>query len=395
MSRAELIYPFQRILETQMKKVAKDPYNSDLMTRYYKVRICEVNIATVVAEFARLIILSKYLNKRFDEATVEDIEDLVYQIDQRKNAVNTKNKFRKVLKAFYRWLKKHPKGQFPPEVSWITLKKMPLVTVKADDLLSYDECIRISENAMTLRDKALFQCLLDAGCRIGEILTVRVGEVEFNEGGAVLQSDGKTGQQPCILTWSSKILAIWLNNHPFRNDKNAPLWPVLGKERPVQMSYQRARIIFGRCVKKAGYKRRVWLHLLKHVSSTHDAKIGMPDSFRRFKHHWTESSRMPQVYEHLSKDVIPNIQNETWKTINDANPVQQKISENTPLSIFVKCKRCEFENPRDSLFCNRCAFPIVEKQIQESTVMKTKIENMLCRLMEDPEKMRKLLAMTE
>lgn len=357
--------------------------------------MCEIKIATVVADFIRLGILSRTLNKKFEKATREDIEDLVFQIDQRKNSTNTKNKFRKILKAFYRWLKGFPKGQYPKEVMWITLKKVPLVTVRPEDLLSYDECIRITEHALNLRDKALFQCLLDSGCRIGEVLTVKIGEVEINEGGAVLHSDGKTGESPCILTWSAKTLAIWMNNHPFRHDKEAPLWPTLDRDKPQQMKYDSARIVFKKCVKRAGYgNRRVWLHLLKHVSSTEDAKNGMPDSFRRYKHHWTENSRMPQVYEHLSNSVIPSIQSETWKKLEPSteNKISMVRESKDTVVVYAKCRRCEFENPRDSLFCNRCAFPLKERESAENALLKTRLEIILKKIRDDPEKFERLLS---
>lgn len=377
-------------MEVQLGKVQSDKYNNDIMMRYYKVRTTQVNLATVLAEFVRLVMISKILDKKFEDTTTEDIENLVYIIDKRKNSDNTKNKFRKVLKAFYRWMKKYPKGQFPPEVQWITLKKLPLITVKADDLLSYDECIKITEKTLNLRDKALLQCLLDAGCRIGEMLTVRVGEVEFNDGGAVLRCDGKTGEGSLILTWSSKILAVWFNNHPFRDNPQAPLWPQLGKSTPVQLQYHSVRKILGDCKKRAGCKKRMWLHMLKHVSSTQDALNGMPDSFRRYKHHWTQNSRMPQVYEHLSASVIPNIQNETWKKIDGRIIDTKQNIQNTIL--IVKCRRCDFENPRDSVYCNKCSFPLNDRMANEINISKKTLETMIEKLSKDPKKFEALLS---
>lgn len=361
--------------------------------RYYKVRTSQVQIATVLADFIRINTLSKMLGKKFEDATVQDIEDLIFKIDQRKNKDNTKNKFRKTLKAFYRWMRSYPKGDYPLEVKWITLKKIPLVTVRSEDLISYEECLKITEFATNLRDKALFQCLLDAGCRIGEILTVKIGEVEFNDSGAILYSEGKTGNEPCILTWSARILGVWLNNHPFRNDKDAPLWPHLESAKPQQLSYAAVRKVFSDCVKKSGIQKRIWLHLVKHISSTEDANKGMPDSFRRYKHHWTPDSRMPQVYEHLSKSIIHRIQNETWKRVVGKSDNQSKEIEK-PVILLKSCRRCNYENPRDSMYCNRCGFALKENQATGEVVVKAKIA-LLNKMMEDPEKLDKLLALID
>lgn len=393
MSRAETIYPIQKGLERERGRFESDPFNRDILARYYKVRLTEVKPTTVLGEFIRLNELSRTLAKKFEEATREDIEDLVYNIDQKKNHDNTKNKYRKVLKAFYRWLRGCARNEYPPEVKWIMLKKIPLVTVTADDLPSYEECIRITEHAQYPRDKALFQCKLDAGCRIGEILTVKIGEVKFNDGGAILYSDGKTGYQPIILTWSAKSLAQWLNVHPFKHDKEAPVFSHLMCRKPTQMKYSAAAAAFKKCVKRAGCDRRVWLHLLKHVSSTEDAARGMPDSYRRFKHHWTANSKMSQVYEHLSASVIPNIQNDGWKRFTGheiaSNPEKKEV-------ILLKdCRRCQFANPRDSSYCNRCGFVLDEHNPQNEVIEKSKLELLFSKLARDPDKVEKLLALVE
>jgi len=382
-------------MERQLSLIDKDLHNKEILTRYYKVRSTKVNVATVLAEFIRLNMMSRILDKKFEDAKIQDIEDLVFKIDQRDNSPNTKNKFCKVLKGFYRWLKGYPKGEYPPEVKWITLKKVPITTVRPEDLLTYEECVRITEFASCLRDKALFQCLLDAGCRIGEILTARVGEVEFNDAGAILYSDGKTGYQPCILTWSAKILAIWLNNHPFRDNKEAPLWPLRMREKPEQMSYAAAKRAFAKCVDKAGYTRRVWLHLFKHVSSTEDFNNGMPDSFRKYKHHWTPDSKMGRVYEHLSKSIIHKIQNETWKRVVGSEVIGEEQLAEKPLELLKKCRRCQYENPRDSMFCNRCGFPLDNTKAVGISVVKAKAEELLKKLTENPDKIDRLLALIE
>ena len=345
-------------MKRELSLVSKDPHNKEILLRYYKVRTTEVKLATLVIDFVRLNMMSRILSKKFEESTLEDIEELSFKINQRHSDLNTQNKCRSVLKSFFRWKKGYPRGEFPPEVKWVRLNKVPLLKVKAEDLIPYEECVRISECAKYLRDKALFQCILDAGCRIREILTVKVGEVQFNEAGAILYSDGKTGEQPCILTWSAKTLAQC-------------------------------------CVRKAGYTRRVWLHLLKHASSTEDAKNGMSDSFRRYKHHWTRDSRMPAVYEHISQSIIPRIQNETWKALTGQEKVQEAENQQQSVILTKICVRCDFENSRDSLFYNRCGYELDRKKAEQAAIAKGKTEELLNKLVEDPDKLDKFLSLIE
>jgi hypothetical protein len=271
---------------------------------------------------------------------------------------------------------------------------VPYVTVTASDLIPFEDCVKISEAATYFRDKAWIQCMLDAGCRIGEILTPTIGEVETNDHGAVIHSDGKTGKAPLILTWSAKVLAVWLNIHPFKDDKEAPLWPLLNREKPSNLSYAGARRILVLCAKKSGLTRRVWLHLLKHVSSTYDADIGMPDAYRKYKHHWKPGSRMNQVYEHLSKSVITKIQQDTWSRISPGMPTQNETGSSRPeaLGLYTTCKRCELQNPGDSKFCNRCGFALKEVEASRSAIAKAKMNAFIDRLSDDPNKLDKFLS---
>ncbi len=387
MTRAEQIYPLDKGIQRELERAEKDPFNRDVLIRYYRVRSGEMTKASILLYLHWLNEMSKLLRKPFEEAATADMENLMFELSKMKIADSTKNRIRKILKAFYRWLKKCPRGQFPPEVAWIATKRSAVVTVKAEDLLPFEECVKITECATNLRDKALFQCQLDAGCRIGEILTVKVGEVRFNDYGALLSSDGKTGEAPLILTWSAATLAQWLNIHPFRHDKDAPLFTKFGSQKPMQLSYHAAHHLFKKCVKRAGFgNRRVWFHLFKHVSCTWDYLRDMPQAYRNFKHHWTPNSDMNTVYEHLSNSVIPKIQQ--W-----GRPASEQLQNQKPenLKLTNECARCKFENPRDSVFCNRCGFALDDRKAAEKIVARARLDEFLDRLSQDPEKLKRIM----
>lgn len=394
MSRAELIYPIRERIEKELAKAEADPFNDGVLKQYYMVRTTQVSPATVLTELIWLNTLSKMFGKKFEEATTQDIVGLNFKLDQRGNKDTTKNRTRRILKRFYQWLRGCPDGQYPPEVAWIKMKRLPLSPITAEDLIPFEEAVGISEFALNLRDKFLVQGKVDAGCRIGEILTMKIGEVQFNDAGAVGYSDGKTGYKPLIFTWSAKTLAQWLNIHPFRHDKEAPVFCLIEREKPMQMSYAAAYRAFKKCVEKSGVSKRVWFHLLKHVSCTEDSKRGMPDSYRKFKHHWSPNSKMTAVYEHLSQTDIPTIQADTWKRFMGVELQGQQTTQ-TAISLTKKCKRCDFENLHDSAFCNRCGFSFDEKKAAESAMVKTKVDALLNALTENPETLDKLLALVK
>ena len=81
--------------------------------------------------------------------------------------------------------------------------------------------------------------------------------------------DGKTGPRRVRLIASVPALAQWLSVHPFRNDPNAPLWVGVGTVgRNEPLSYNGARAMLKRLVKKAGVNKRVYTHLMRHSRAT-------------------------------------------------------------------------------------------------------------------------------
>lgn len=111
----------------------------------------------------------------------------------------------------------------------------------------------------------------------------------------------------------------------------------------------------------------------------------MPQPYRNFKHHWSANSEMNQVYEHLSNSVIPKIQQ--WNKPTDKKSEQEnQIKEE--LKLTAVCKRCEYENSRDSKYCNRCSYPM--QDAGEEIANKMMMEKMLYDIISSPERLEKL-----
>lgn len=110
----EMLWDFERSLKVQNYSEA----------RIYKL----LSILKLLAERA---------NFRFDEATGEDIEELIVWMNERDLAEATKNDYRTALKRYYKWL---GEGEYPDCVEWIntTLKrsnnKLPKDLLKEEDV---------------------------------------------------------------------------------------------------------------------------------------------------------------------------------------------------------------------------------------------------------------------
>ena len=105
----------------------------------------------------------------------------------------------------------------------------------------------------SIRDKALIACLYEGGFQIGELGGLSIGDVTFDRYGAMVIVNGKTGMRRVRLIFAMPYLSQWLESHPFREKKDAPLWISSGAGSQSQgMNYTALRQQIRRIAGRAG-----------------------------------------------------------------------------------------------------------------------------------------------
>jgi len=137
-----------------------------------------------------------------------------------------------------------------------------------EELLT-EEVKRFVKHVANLRDKALILTLYKSGCRIGELLSLRIRNVQFDDYGTVLIVNGKTGSRRIRIITSVPVLASWIENHSLRDDTDAPLWVNLStRNRYHVLTYEGAKAVLKSTAKRAGLKKRIYPHLFRHSRAT-------------------------------------------------------------------------------------------------------------------------------
>ena len=390
MSRANEVYNYPRTLERELAKLRANclgKKNSETILRFYRQLVAEgLGIARQIKYLSTLRRIASLLNKQFEEVTKDDTIDFVAKIQQQDYSEWTKRDYKIILKRFYKWLR-GCEEEYPPEVRWIKAGHNIPNTLEKKDLLTVDEIERIANSARNLRDKAFIWVYFESMRRLGEILTLKIGDVEFDELGARLLVNGKMGRDHGRVITSVPLLSSWLNMHPLRNDLNAPLWVTLGSKKTCkQLSYNAARSVLKDCAKRAGIKKRVWLYLIRHSRITPASKI-LPHSLLCATAGWKQNSRMPSVYIHLAGEDI----DEAHCILNGTTRMEKKDERLKPLL----CQRCDGKNLPGSTFCNKCGAPLDLKTAIELDQARTKLDRLFDKLTEDPQKLDKLLNLLE
>ena len=307
MSRANEVYNYPRTLERELAKLGTNSFgkeNNENILRFYRQLVAEgIGIARQIKYLSTLRRIASLLNKPFEEATKDDIIDFLAKIEQQDYSEWTKRDYKIILKRFYKWLRGCEEG-YPAEVRWIKAGHNIPNTLQKKDLLTIDDIERIANSARNLRDKAFIWVYFESMRRLGEILTLKIGDVEFDELGARLIVNGKMGRDHGRVITSVPLLSSWLNMHPLRNDPHAPLWVTLGSKKSYkQLSYGATRSMLIDCVERAGIKKRVWLYLIRHSRITPASKI-LPHALLCATAGWKQNSRMASVYIHLAGEDI-------------------------------------------------------------------------------------------
>jgi len=354
--------------------------NKDIILKFKDYLLSEgLSVQRINRYISDLFKYNKILNKPFDKATKEDLRKVIADLNQTEYADETKKCFKIILRKLYRFIRGvEEKGVYPDEVKWISIaipsnhKKLP------EELLTEDEVKRIIEKCDNLRDKTLISCLYESGCRVGEIGTMKIKHVSFEQYGARLTVNGKTGMRKILIVNSTPYLQEWINRHPY-NDKENYLWI---SNNGKSLSYTRIVAILKNASRRAGIKKKVHPHILRHSRATLLASTpGMSDASMKHYFGWTQGSKMAATYIHMSGM-------DTDKAILMANGIETNSEKIKSKLEPKKCLKCKNLNEFTNRFCKICGFVLDKEEaekIMEDDFKRKQADNIMERIIDDPE----------
>jgi site-specific recombinase XerD len=378
------MYPLKRYVELELEKIGKDPYNAEIILKYYQARLADgISLARMHKCLWTVRRISKMLGKSFDGATKDDFVRLIAELEQSSFSDWTKMDFKVILKHFWRWFKNWEDGT-PPEVRWIRRMKNPQSKrpILPKDLLTAEEKMKLLKATENPRDRALLEVLFESGRRLGEILTLRIRDIEFDEMGAKLFVNGKVGQDFVRIISSTPALSVWLDNHALSENPDSPVWIGLGwRNRTKQLSYGAAWSLLRKVSKRAGVNKRIFYYLMRHTRIDETQGI-LTEPQQCMMFGWKFGSQMPAIYMKRYGKHIDNAQ----AIMNGVIPKAKAVEATKPRV----CVRCNFDNSPISKFCNRCGAPLDLQLSMDLDQRKTMLDKLLYGIAAEPEKFEEL-----
>ena len=308
----------------------------------------------------------------FLKPTKDDIMELMDVLKHRDYEENTVEDYKSTIKRFYKWLLTDDQG-IPPEVAWIKRKARVGRTKKPEDLITEEEINSLLDNCTNARDRALFSLLYDSGCSIGEILTIRIKDLVFDNYGGIVKVTGKTGFRNVRIFGNSTIyIRNWLDSHPDQNNPDAWLFCGYAYRTTIkqQMTYDDVHSALRKALKRAGITKRIHPHLFRHTRASIIAQKAVPTSIFEAEMGWVPGSRQVRTYVHL-----------TGKQVDDSYLEAMGIKKKEEFHEEMKprlCPRCSEPNVSTATRCRKCWLPMNEVGVREQETQEIEqLENLL------------------
>lgn len=344
--------------EAQVQQSTITQRNKDLIFGYRDACLLRQTCGKVrlIRVMGVLLLFGRSLGKDFDQASREDVQQLVARLLSHQPAYSSETigTYKAILKRFYTWLANpvefSTRTPAPAIVNWITthVRAKDKKKLQRGDLLMPGDIERVIVVAQNNRDKALIAVLWETGGRIGEVGNLQIKHVTKDEYGYTLDVTGKTGQRTPLIVSSAPFLTQWLNTHPFKNDQDAPLWvhyQYASTPQPVMYSTIRGMLLG--YFRRVGITKRVYPHLFRHSRATYCLASGlMTEAQAKAYFGWTPNSDQLATYAHLlASDANASI-------LRENNLVPRKEVRDELRA--TKCYRCSEMNTSLSEYCTKC-----------------------------------------
>ncbi len=313
------------------------------------------------------------LGKDYMAITRKDLERWIVYLNMNYSP-SSANLLKATIKQFFRWLyvDDDDSKEYPAVVKWIKTGKIKPNYGKR--VLSKQDVLAMMQSADNPRDRAIVHVLYESGCRASELLSMKLKDVAFDQYGATLRVNGKTGERRVRLIESIPDLRMWLDMHPTRNHPESALWITnRAPFRPIVIDTLQVTIY--KLAERAALPEGISPHSFRHARATHLAS-DLTEAQMKVLFGWTGDSDMPARYVHLS-----------GRDVDDAllriNGIKTDAQEKTASPTAPRaCPRCHTPNSPAAKFCMQCSSPLDMTTVLEIEQRTVRAEEITAKVIE-------------
>ncbi len=264
-----------------------------MMEQKLKLRGYSENTQRTYLQHFKEFLLFFYESHPVDISEAEIRNFILYLIEQRKLSKSTQNQAINSVKFFYEKVLMQERKVYYLE--------RPMKDKRLPEVLSQEEVMRIFEALDNIKHKTMLMLIYSAGLRRSEMLNLRIGDADFDRNIVFIRGGkGHKDRQSVLSQNLIPMLQLYLKEY------NPGFWLFEGQkgERYSASSLQQ---VLKQATAKAGIKKFVRLHMLRHSFATHLLESGTSTRYIQvlLGH---ESPKTTEIYAHVSRFALDKIQ---------------------------------------------------------------------------------------
>ncbi len=286
-------------------------------------------------------------------------EEIVRYVNRNYDNRETNRDYRDAVRQFGKRLTED--DDLPPSLDWIPsgLPQNHDLAPRPADMLRWEEdVLPMIEETRNSRDAAITATAWNLGARPFEFQDIQIGDISDSTHGMQVTVVGKRGQRSPIITLAVPYLQRWLDDHPAREDRSAPLWSKLTKPEPI--SSRMFRKLLRTAGERAGVTRPVTFSNFRKSCASYLAAENVNQVNIENHMGWTRGSRVASRY-------IAVFSGDGERQIAKAYRAVVEEEEPEPIAP-VNCYRCNRETPHDRdrcMWCGQLLDPEAMEQIRK------------------------------
>lgn len=172
------------------------------------------------------------------------------------------------VKSLFKWT--HEEGHIPKNPA--AKLKEPRLGKRIPKFLTGLEIEHLREACQTTMENALFEFMYSTGCRIGEVAKLNRDDIDFRTNSVIVHGKGDKEREVYFNTRCS----IWLKRYLDEREDLEPCLFITDRRPKRRMSIDNLRYIIKRISNRAGIKKSIHPHQLRHSYATHMINNGAP-----------------------------------------------------------------------------------------------------------------------
>ncbi len=249
-----------------------------------------------------LIEFFEFLNKELSLITEDDIISYLKFLNDKKSKRSTISRKISTFKSFYKFLNKKKIIDNNPTEYILYPKKEK----KIPNYIEYNELeniLKISlEGKNKLRDNLIIELLYATGIRVGELVNIKVSDIDFNSN--LIRIIGKGNKERIVYfgEYAKTALEEYLNSNNYIKYNSNWLFPSRNNK---PLNTRGVEFIIDKIMKNVSIKSKVSPHTLRHTFATHMLNSGCDIRVvQELLGH--ENLTTTEVYTHITNEELRN-----------------------------------------------------------------------------------------